>query len=114
MCHLLLTLPLVALPVFWLFPWPVASAFYSLALIVALVTYFYAFAAAHRPPEIGPERLPRATGTVISVEPELRVRVDHELWLARSREPLAPGDAIVVESREGLKLRVRRSVRIPA
>lgn len=112
MCHLLLVLPLLALPVFWFFPWPVATALYGVALLIALLTYAYAFAATRKPLEIGRERLLNATGIVTAVSPVLRVRVGGESWSAQSREPLAPGEPIIVESVDGLKLQVRRRSRV--
>lgn len=106
MCHLILALPLLALPVFWLLPLPAAVPLYLLIAGVAVATYFYAFSAARRPVEIGRERLFGAGGTVVSVAP-LQVKVDGEIWMARSSDVFAVGDAVDVDGVDGLTLQVR-------
>ncbi|MDZ7290290.1 MAG: hypothetical protein ONB44_08425 [candidate division KSB1 bacterium] len=61
-------------------------------------------------PQTGSEGMIGERGVVESVAPPyLWVKVRGELWRAKSNEPLAAGDAIVVRHLEGLTLEVERT-----
>lgn len=109
MCHLVLLLPVLALPLFWWLPPLEALPAYAVVLILSGWIYYYIMAALRRPVQIGPERLLQQGGIVEFTTPSLRVRVDGDSWSAESRETLAAGDAVVVEAVEGLKLVVRKA-----
>lgn len=111
MCHLLFALPFIALPLFWLVPLPVAIPLYALALLVAVATYVYAYAASRRPVEIGRERLYGINGTVLDVDPMLRVKVDGDIWRANCPDTLTVGDPVRVVGIHGLTLSVREADR---
>ena len=82
MCHVLLFLPVVALPVFWLLPLSIELPAYALALGIALWIYALAIKTA---------RLPVMTGA--------------------GGEPLAKGETVRVVGIEGLRLKARRRER---
>lgn len=109
MCHLLLLLPVLALPVFWLWPFTVAGPAYALIVAVALTTYIFAVKAMGRPVATGREEMLHAAGYVIE-EPEADtfwVHVHDERWLARSAESdLHAGDRIRVVGLDGMTLLV--------
>jgi membrane protein implicated in regulation of membrane protease activity len=85
MCHLILLLPLVALPLFWLVPMSIAVPAYIAVLILSGGIYFLAIHAMHRPVQTGVEALLHSTGEVFRNEGGLfRVRVGSELWNAES------------------------------
>jgi inner membrane protein len=110
MCHLILLLPLIALPIFWL--WPLSLAVYALTLLISGSTYYYAMAAMRRDITAGRESLAQASGKVVSRDrAKISVRVQGELWGARSDEDLSPGDPIEVIRVSGLTLQVRRRER---
>jgi membrane-bound serine protease (ClpP class) len=52
----------------------------------------------------GPETMVGAEAVAVDVG---SVRIDGELWRARARRPLEPGEAVRVEERDGLTLVVR-------
>jgi membrane protein implicated in regulation of membrane protease activity len=107
MCHLVLLLPLLALPVFWLWPLGVALPVYSLVLLLSAGVYYLALAAMHRRVMIGPETLLHSRGKVVSgYGGGLCMRVQDDLWRARSKQPLEPGDSVEVTGIDGLTLRV--------
>lgn len=110
MCHLILLLPVVALPMFWLLPLRVAAPIYGVVLVLAVAAYVMALRAMRRPITAGPEALLHAVGSVRSVERGLAwVWVESEQWAARCSDgALAVGDAVEVIGRDGLVLRVRR------
>lgn len=105
MCHLVLLLPVIALPVFWLWSWPVALAVYAVVLVVSAWMYIYALVAMHRPIVVGNERTLHSRGVVVDDASDgLRVRVNSEYWLAECARPLAVGDEVRVVGRDGLTL----------
>jgi len=107
MCHLVLLLPIIALPVFWLWSWPIAVSVYVVVLIISGWTYIYAAFAMHRPVVSGVEHTLHSRGVVVDDTPDgLRVRVNSEYWPATCDRPLHTGDAIRVVGREGLTLLV--------
>jgi membrane protein implicated in regulation of membrane protease activity len=109
MCHLVLLLPLLALPLFWLLPMSIAVPAYAAVLILSGGIYYLALRAMHQPVQTGLEALLHSRGEVLGQEGSLfRVRVHSETWNAESKDNLRPGDAIEVVAVEELRLRVRR------
>lgn len=111
MCHLVLALPLLALPVLWLLPAGVALPLYAGVVALAAVVFGLALLARRRPVCAGAEDLLHAVGTVREVDGRrLTVWVKSELWAAEAdaEEALSVGDAVEVLGLEGLTLRVRR------
>jgi inner membrane protein len=109
MCHLLLTLPLLALPVFWLLPLGAALSVYGAVTGISAVIYWYAVQAMKRPVETGMEGMMGETGTVVEASgPELLVQIHNELWHGASAgAPLRNGDRVEVVGAELRTLKVR-------
>ena len=57
MCHLVLLLPVFALPVFWLLPPAVATVLYAAVAAISLVLYLYTFKAMRKPRLNGAEAM---------------------------------------------------------
>jgi membrane protein implicated in regulation of membrane protease activity len=109
MCHLILLLPVLALPLFWLAPLSIAVPAYAAVLILSGGIYFLAVRAMHRPVQIGVEALLHSRGEVLAKADGLfRVRVHSEVWNAESKDDLDPGDSVEVIAVDDLRLRVRR------
>lgn len=109
MCHLILLLPVLALPVFWIWPVAVAVPVYLFVLVISAIVYYLALAAMRRPVRTGPERLLGSDGNVMNVQGKLlAVRIGSEIWGAESPDELHPGDVVQVVGIEGLQLKVRR------
>jgi len=110
MCHLILLLPLIALPVFWLLPPSLSVPIYSVVLLVAGWIYWYAIKALRLPLVSDDARLDRGVGTVIDVESPkcCHVEVLGEHWLADSAGQLREGDHVRITGRDGLTLHVEK------
>jgi membrane protein implicated in regulation of membrane protease activity len=109
MCHLILLLPVLALPLFWLAPLSIAVPAYLAIVILSGGIYFLAIRAMHRPVQIGVEALLHSRGEVLGTEGKLfRVRVNSEVWSAESSDTLRTGDRVEVLAIDGLRLRVHR------
>jgi len=109
MCHLVLLLPVIALPLFWLLPLSVAGPLYGAAAALAGVVYYYAWDTGRRPVRIGRECMQGALGEVLTTKPSLRVRVYGEIWQARCADDLSPGDTVRVEDLDHLTLQVSKA-----
>lgn len=110
MCHFLLFLPVVALPVFWLWPLPIALPVYALALGIALWVYALAIKTARRQVMTGAEGMIGERGRVVRIEGRTAtVEIHGELWSAEAAgEPLALGQVARVVGITGLRLKVTR------
>lgn len=109
MCHLILLLPLIALPIFWLVPLVPALLIYGAVLLLSAWTYWFVMQSMRRPVETGKEELLHATGRVLEARGRsLQVRVHSENWSAVSPDRLKSGDTVEVVTVDGLNLRVRR------
>lgn len=110
MCHLILLMPIVALPVFWLFPLSMAGPLYALVFALSVLLYVAIFRIMRKPPETGMEGMIHASGVVERIAGEnLTVRIHGEHWMAHHGvEQLAPGDRVEVVGIDGLTLRVAR------
>lgn len=109
MCHLVLLMPFLALPVFWLLPLSVAASIYSVVLGVSAWLYIYVFKALSRPVVCGREEILHARGEIIDVhDHQLHVRVHSEVWGGESSDTLSPGDKVEVVDMEDLKLKVKK------
>ena len=111
MCHLLLLLPLLALPVLWLWPASVAVPAYTAAALLSGVLYWYAWKSAKMPKLNGAEGMLGVRGRVVHCgERSVTLFFHGELWSAETGgETLAVGDEAVVVGIEGLRLRVRKA-----
>ena len=111
MCHLLLALPLIALPVFWLLPMSAALPLYGAVLALTAIVYTLVLKALRRPVGTGREALLHASGQVRQVNGRrAMVWVRSELWSADADgEDLVVGDAVNVTGIDGLRLRIRRA-----
>lgn len=115
MCHLILMLPVLGLPVFWLLPLSEALPAYGAILALSILVYVYVLRAMRHPVETGAEEILRSTGKVIEVgAKDIGVRVHSEMWRAVSAEKLQPGDVVEIIGIDGLRLRVRKHVASPA
>ncbi|KAA3628276.1 MAG: hypothetical protein DWQ09_09100 [Proteobacteria bacterium] len=88
MISLVLFIPMLALPAFWLAPAPIALSFYALVLLGCLATYFYLSRLRRRYASTLRQLLYGRSGAVIQIAPYLRVHIEGEPWSAQSGEAL--------------------------
>jgi membrane-bound serine protease (ClpP class) len=107
MCHIALLLPLLALPVLWMWPLAVSVPVYAAVAIVSAAVYWYAILAMRRPVETGAEAMIGAIGKIAESDgARLVVRIGGELWNARSLVALHEGDRVEVVAVKRLVLMV--------
>jgi inner membrane protein len=110
MCHLLLLLPVLALPLFWVLPLGIALPLYAAAAGIALAVYALALKAWRSPIVNGTQVLLGATGRVVRVgERDVTLWVGSELWSADVEgTPLAHSDEAVIIAIDRLRLTARK------
>lgn len=111
MCHLILLLPVLALPVFWLLPASQSIPIYALVVLVSGWIYWYAIKAMRLPLESEDAQMMRATGRVVGADSHGRYRIEilGEYWLATSSGHLQEGDLVSITGRDGLILLVEKA-----
>lgn len=106
MCHLILLLPVITLPVLWWLPVGEGLVLYTFVLVVAGVVYWLVVKAMRAPVVTGVKTLVEKIGTVRSAEGcRGSIWVASELWSAESQDaPLAVGQTVRVIAVSGLRL----------
>ena len=108
MHHLRLLLPLLALGLFFLFPWWLALLLYVPLLIGSLFAYWKALQAQRASPFTGREAMIGDRAVVATTtDNKTAVHYHGETWRAISSHPAHPGQQVIIEGIEGLTLRVR-------
>lgn len=113
MCHILLFMPAIAIPVFWLAPLDVAMPIYGIVALTSGVLYWLIMRSMRQAPLIGAESLVGAEAEVVSkVTPgsaaQYLVQSQGELWSARSTDVLELGETVRVVALRGISLIVER------
>lgn len=110
MCHLLLALPVIALPLLWLWAPELAVPTYAAVTLVSLAFYAYALKAMRMRRLNGAEGMLGDKGRIVQASGRQATLFFHgELWRADVEgEPLALGDEASIVAVDGLRLRVRK------
>ncbi len=114
MCHLILLMPVLALPVFWLMPLNLAIPIYIIIALMSGLFYRLIARSMSKQPETGSEGLIGATAEVVSkLNPgnlaQYLVRSQGELWSASSPDVLGTGEMVSIAAVDGIRLVVRRN-----
>ncbi len=106
---LVMFLPLIGAPVFWVLPLGEALPTYLLFLLLFTGTMWLMHGAMKRPKLMGPDALIGRTAEVMSRSslgygPQYLVRILGELWSADCDETLHAGEAVIIRSIHGNSL----------
>jgi len=112
MCHLLLLLPILALPVFWLFPLSDAGPLYAVVVAVSVFVYLFVWTAWRTPLANGTQNLIGETGRVVRVgSRNVTLQLGGELWTADVEGvPLSVGERAKVVAINGVRLTARSAI----
>ncbi len=112
MHHLLLFLPLLALILFFYYPWRVALPVYLAILIGSFIVYWKAIQAQRRPAAMGATAMVGSHARVVKAEAGLiEVEYEGEIWRAVCSQPVLVDQTVRIDGVEGLTLRVAPLVR---
>lgn len=109
MCHLIFLIPVIGLGVFLLFPFEAALPLYVAILAASALLYFVIWRALRLPIQTGAEGMIGKEARVVQdLNPEGVIQLWNELWSARSREPIAKGERVIILAVNGLIATVSR------
>lgn len=114
MCHLILFMPVLAVPILWLVPLNLSIPIYALIVLVSGLLYRIIVKSIRKKPETGKEGLIGGIAEVVSSNQQpagYLVRTQGELWNATSMDTLQTGDTVNVLAIDHLKLLVGRKDR---
>jgi membrane protein implicated in regulation of membrane protease activity len=110
---LLMLLPIIAIPVFWLLPLGLAIPIYVFALLLSGAMFWLMRGTMRRPAVTGDGSLIGKDADVVSqssqgISSRYIVRAEDRLWTAQSRDTLQPGETATIVAVEGNKLIINR------
>jgi membrane protein implicated in regulation of membrane protease activity len=109
---ILMVAPIMALPVFWLLPLGQAIIVYTVAVVLCGSMFWVMRGNRHRPIRTGRESLISRDAEIAArtngLRPRYTIRIEGELWTARSSEALRIGEKVTITGSEGNTLVVRR------
>ena len=114
MCHLILLMPVIALPIFWLVPLNFAVPIYVVIAAASGLIYWLITKSMMKPVTTGAESLIGTQAEVVSrVSPDsytkYLVRAKGELWTARCPNVLKSGEIVNIAAMDGINLMVESS-----
>lgn len=109
MCHVILMMPVLALPLFWVLPTVQAVPVYSIIAVISGLIYWRISVAHGGRPQTGAESLIGTAAEVVSMresgsDARYLVRSHGELWGATSPDSLEPGDTVTITALNGIRL----------
>ncbi len=109
MCHLVLLMPVIVLPIFWLMPPAYAVPIYAVIAFLSGLVYWLITRAMRKPVATGAESMIGTRAEVISASnlqgySKYLVRAGGEIWTASSVDSLQPGELVTVAAVDGIKL----------
>jgi len=109
MCHLILFLPVFALPVFWFLPFATALSVYLVVSGVSLLIYLLVFKAMRLRPMVGKEAMLGKTVVVIKdIAPEGKIKYATEIWNAMADgKKFSVGEKVIIQGFWGLNVLVK-------
>jgi membrane protein implicated in regulation of membrane protease activity len=117
MCHLILGMPLLAIPIFWVMPPSYSVPLYAVIVLASAALYWAISRSMRRPVETGAEGLMGARVEVVrrlgaGRSSRYLVRSQGELWTARSGAGFQPGDRAFVVGVEGNTMDIEPASRV--
>ena len=109
MCHLILFLPVITLPVFWFFPFSTALTIYIIVVGISSFLYFLIFKAMMLKPRVGKEAMLGKTVVVIKdIAPEGKIKYTSEIWNAiADGKKFSVGEKVIIHGFWGMNVLVK-------
>lgn len=114
MCHLILLMPVLGVPLFWLLPLSYAVPANLVILLISVLLYWAVMRAMKRPVQDGFHSLVGSKVEVVSrlapdESAQYLVRSHGELWSAYSHDTFHPGDKAEIMAVRGIGVVVKRT-----
>lgn len=113
MCHLILLMPVLGLPILWLMPLSFAIPSYVVIVLMSVFLYWLITKAMRKPIQDGFQSLIGTEAEVVSRRArdnpaQYLVRSQGELWSAYSTDTLQPGEQVNIVAVKGIGIVVER------
>jgi len=109
MCHVVLTMPIWGLVVFYIWPLSIAMPVYGFILVSSGILYYALMQTMHMQAKTGKEGLKGQIAEAIeNLNPVGQVLVHGEIWRAHAADSIRKGEAVLITGMDGLTLRVSR------
>ena len=109
-CHLLLLMPVFGLGLFLILPISTALPIYLGLVAVSIALYRKVAHAMHVPVATGTQRMVgQRARAITSINGQGQIRYRGEVWTAVAREPIQPGEDVLIEGVEGVRVYIRRA-----
>ncbi len=116
MCHLILLMPVLGLPLFWLLPLGYALPTNIALWLVSVFLYWLIRKAMRKPIQDGFQSLIGTEAEVVSkralahsAKYLVRAKGEGELWSAYSRDTLQPGERVTIVAVKGIGVVIERA-----
>ena len=114
MCHLILLMPVLGLPIFWLMPLSSAVPSYIVIVLISALLYWLIARAMRKPLHDGFQSLIGTEAEVVSGSApdhsaQYLIRSQGELWSAYSTDTLQPGETVNIVAVKGIGVVVERA-----
>jgi membrane protein implicated in regulation of membrane protease activity len=108
MCHVILLMPVAALPVFWLLPARFSVPIYIVIVVISGLFYRAISRSMMKPVTTGAEAMIGGSAMVLQRTGKkgghYLVRAGSELWTALGTDDLRPGDRVLITDMDGIRL----------
>jgi len=109
MCHILLILPILAFPLFWLLPWAEALTLYASICFLSAAFYWLLWGTMRQPAAMDIEGMMGGTGTIFRCGGgRMKMYYRGEIWDAVCKEAMSLGERVEIVGFDRMKLIVRR------
>ena len=114
MCHLILLMPILGLPLFWFLPLDYALPSYAAIVLISALLYWLIMRAMRKPLQDGFQSLIGTEAEVVSKRApdhsaQYQVRSQGELWTAYSADVLEIGEWVNIVAVKGIGVVVKRA-----
>jgi len=109
MCHVVLTMPIWGLVVFYIWPLSIALPVYGFILVSSAILYYALMQTMHLQAKTGKEGLKGQIAEAMeNLNPVGQVLVHGEIWRARAAESIRKGESVLITGMDGLTLLVSK------
>ena len=114
MCHLILLMPVITLPIFWLMPLNFAVPIYVVIVLISAFLYWLITKAMRKPLQDGFQSLIGTEAEVVSrmapgYSAQYLIRSQGELWSAYATDTFQPGESVNIVAVKGIGVVVERA-----
>lgn len=111
MCHLVLAMPIISLPIFYFLPLQAAAQIYSVIFMISLAVYYATAKAMLKPVITGLEAMMGDFAEALEdLRPAGKIKYRNEIWDAYSKTGASKGEVVRIVGFDGIKAVVENNI----